>query len=248
MTAHISTTERALIDAALAAGRATVIPPGVDTQPKYRWCPTEGKLVQIGGMNISIKTTFGSGGSYRKRAAMRPNVIAARQRRTVVAEHHTAGMTNRQISDLMGVEPWTVQADLKRLGLRANIAPPPPPMQKIKRRSHETDAAIIKAAMEANPTFGAHKLATLTGIARTTVSRHILELRGGATWRKAAYDAKRAEAFKAMDENPTWGRRRIAQAVGVHPATLQDWIRIRRAITGPRNQDRAVSTDLGRVA
>lgn len=115
----LSREDRALIDAALAAGRVTVVPRGVSGIPLPVWCDkANGLRFPDGAERMRAQVSAGWRGSRGGRTA-HPDVT---ERRAKVADLHAQGMTVAQIVAATGQSDSLVRFDLGALSLRAHPA------------------------------------------------------------------------------------------------------------------------------
>ena len=120
--------DRALIDAAIAAGKITKIPTGISGEHQgYVFCPKEEKLVLR-------RPDLDSNEAKRKRArqkhlAGRSAEAEARRRR--VPLHMANGLGVEAIAKLEGVAPSTVLADARALKMTFDRPAPEPEVRSI---------------------------------------------------------------------------------------------------------------------
>lgn len=115
----LSPQDRALIDAALAAGRVTVVPRGVSAIPLPVWDEKLQRLVMpdaAGGWRAQIAAGWRGARGGRP---SHPDVVARRER---VAALHGQGLTVAQIMEATGLPDSLVRLDLSNLKLRAHPA------------------------------------------------------------------------------------------------------------------------------
>lgn len=112
----MSTNDRALIEAALAAGKLQKIATGVSAFPLPVW---DGK--QLVSPDWKARLVAAQSAHYRGLQARRIKEAAAR--RADVAAHHAAGHCSAEIARIVGVTIDTVRADLRLLDLSPNRPP-----------------------------------------------------------------------------------------------------------------------------
>ncbi len=116
----LSPQDRALVDAAIAAGRVTVVPRGASGIPLPVWDPKVGDLRYPEGadrMRVQIAAGYRSGPSGPR--GSHPDIIARRER---VAALHGQGLTVAQIVAQTGNPESLVRLDLSNLKLHAHRA------------------------------------------------------------------------------------------------------------------------------
>lgn len=124
---------RAAIDAALAAGRVTVVPQGTSGETLPVWNGTH--LVYPDGADRLRRAAAVCWKASQARA-LSPE-IAARRRR--IMELHDAGHFTRDIANDLGVTMQVVWDDMRAMDVR----PHKPPPRTGPRRKPETPAAIV---------------------------------------------------------------------------------------------------------
>lgn len=163
MNATLTAQERALIDAAVEAGKVTRVPIGASRETTYVWCAKTNQLVRADGLQMSWKAQRRN--NAKAALGKRNSVIieAANKRRDEVERLAAAGMNRREIADALGVSFDTVKKDcqIRKIDCVAVIPP--------KREGPLTIAVI--AAHNANPTATHAEIAAITGAAPGTVRR-----------------------------------------------------------------------------
>jgi len=215
VSSHITERERAMIDAAIAAGKVRIIPEGENTASVFIWSPEKGQLVLASGESLSWRVGNKVGAKNWARKVRQATILAS-QRRERVRDMAAQGMTMAEMAAHEGVSYELIKKDCKRGDIEIQKrAPIPKPEPKPARRPNpENVNRVLQAALD-NPGWGAWQIAHATGLSRTMASKYLSRLR--AAGKLPAYD-KRASRGRTV-ANPYV-----------------------QAITGPRNQDRAVAT------
>lgn len=138
--------DRALIEAALAAGRVTVVPRGVSSYPVPVWCHKTNRLTYPDGATQFRAVQAAHWRGRRGGRAPHPDIVA---RRDLIAALHGQGRTVAEIVDATGHEEHIVRMDLAKLDLRCNRAPTPSARAAVGRRDRvRAMAAEGKGAAE----------------------------------------------------------------------------------------------------
>lgn len=117
----LSPQDRALIEAAVAAGRVTVVPRGVSGLPPMVWDGEANALRYVDRSQQPMRAKIAAG--YRGRKGPRPphpDVLARRER---LADLHGHGMTVAQIVAETGYSDSLVRLDMSKMKLHAHRAP-----------------------------------------------------------------------------------------------------------------------------
>jgi transposase len=111
MSAEITQEERDAINAAIAAGKVTRVPVGVNTQPQYRWCDKTNQLVQVEGMDISARRARDRGAANWKKMVKAENLrrrIAKEKFSADILALHEQGFHAYEIAEKLGRRQHTV--------------------------------------------------------------------------------------------------------------------------------------------
>lgn len=204
--------DRALIDAALTAGRVTVVAQGATSRPLPVW--DGAKLVYPESARRELKAvTFG------RRAAS----LAAQQsqRRQRVAALHAQGLTTAAIADELSVHARTIREDLRALALEPHRAPrvmpprPAAPHPAIEARK----LRIAALAAEGRTADEISADVRLSAKAVRAISRHmgVAIAKRPKVFREAA--AKREEVRLLVAQGRTQAE--ICKALGMAANTLR---------------------------
>ena len=166
----ISPDERALIDAALAAGRVQKLPMGGTAQPGYVWDGKTRKLVSTDPASAGWK---GWQRMFTANRRARGETAAVDARRAKVASMVTDGTRSADIATALGVSITTVYADAKRAGVTLDRQSGAQARSRYDPKVQETRALINQAydGIRTTP-----EIELITGIPRRTVVDHLKAL------------------------------------------------------------------------
>jgi len=172
MSAEITQEERDAINAAIAAGKVTKIPAGVNTEPQYRWDAQKRELVQVAGMDISVR-----GARDRDAENWRKMVKAELQRRKVatakftaeIRELHEKGFHAYEIAEALGRAPHTLFQRARAEGIELDTP--------TKRRHRER----VTRAMELRADgLSVNKIADVMGVSFSSAKGYLRAGRANA--------------------------------------------------------------------
>ena len=149
MSSEITAAERALIDAAIAAGRVTRVEPGASALYDYQWCPKRADIVHK-DIIAGIKRPPGyylnklhHGGTKRRPPSdasgskARPTGAAREAYLAQVRELHEAGVPRPEIAERLGKHYHTICDAFKALGLQ-----PTPGVRRKRADEIEREARV----------------------------------------------------------------------------------------------------------
>lgn len=161
MSSEITSHERALIDAAIAAGKVTRVPPGQSALWAYQWCPKDQKLKHvdtIAGIRHHPGFFLGRVQHGRKQS---PEVA---KRRAEVRRLHDAGLGRAEIAERLGTPYNTIVNDYEKLGLR----PHPVPRQTRQMREMVVRLRQLEALLDDGTVRSAKELRAILGVREAT--------------------------------------------------------------------------------
>jgi transposase len=120
MSSEITSHERALIDAAIEAGKVTRVPPGQSALWSYQWDSERHRIVHTDTfLGIKHKPGHFLARSQHGRKP-EPGIMARRQK---VRALHDEGLSRPEISERLGIAYNTLVNDYDALGIRPNEKP-----------------------------------------------------------------------------------------------------------------------------
>lgn len=167
MSAEITQEERDAINAAIAAGKVTVVPTGATTETRYIWDGKE--LVRADGINSSWREqrrVSARNWNERRQSAI---IARAERRRDQVAELAASGLSRKEISQALNVHIETIKKDCQIRGIKTA-----PTVQA--KRDNPVTRAVIEGHRQ-NPHLSHAKLARLIQVSAGTVRRVRFDLR-----------------------------------------------------------------------
>lgn len=138
MTSHITSAERALIDAAIAQGKTQTIPQGKSSYDGVIWDVAKNRLVSLNPERTGWKAARKN--SFRGHKSRQTDPVIQQRRDSILAMAQ-AGQFTRDIADALNISESTVESDIKAMRKKGieiirpkSIGVPPDP-QVAERRA-----------------------------------------------------------------------------------------------------------------